>query len=90
MKITAVANTGESIKVVLGTPGQPFTWGFAMGYRDAAILLAGLEVALGKALEDAGHGKCLHCGKVRTTGPCTTRCCYCHGVLTPAGKDGGA
>lgn len=63
---------------------------FCMSAETAARLLAGLEVALGKALEDAGHGKCLHCGKVRTTGPCTTRCCYCHGVLAPAGKDGGA
>lgn len=65
-----------------------------MDARDAAITLAGLEVALAAALREAGMGRCLRCGKVsvRENMPLPPWCAYelhchkCGGILSPVAE----
>lgn len=64
-----------------------------MTARDAAITLAGIEVALAAALREAGRGRCLKCGRIEEDicGYDTERChcTMCFGVLVPveAGRE---
>lgn len=52
--------------------------------RKASRILAGLEVALAKALREAGRGKCLRCGLEQDIDPTGAPCCWnCCGVLEP-------
>ena len=52
--------------------------------RMAAVILAGLEVALEDALREAGVGKCLHCGIVQKIDAVGVLHCWdCCGILSP-------
>lgn len=67
-------------------------WGLTV--HEAARLLAGLEVALEKALENSVQGRCLKCGHVLHSGDMDAahpqRCVMCRGgILSPAAGRGG-
>ena len=68
-----------------------------MAARDAAVTLAGLEVALAAALRDSeGEGRCLKCGmRINWVDPETmrpsevTHCPWCGGILAPVAEGRG-